>query len=604
MRGISLAQQPVRSALMGVSRISTSSYGLLVAAAVGLGVVVLGIFLCSRNIADGDLWAKLALGAEVWKLGTLPHQDRFAFTPVLPEYVDHEWGAGAVFFGLLKVFGPTSLMWLKILLALGAVGGGLLVGRRGGCSWDGSLLLAVPASACIALGYIPVIRSHTLTYCFFALTLLVLEEVLKSNTDSRVHNVSNTRRAIWLAGGLVGITLVWVNVHGGFVAGLGIIGIYAVFATFQEFLTRTHAGVVISASDFSKVERAVVSLPSPIAVSSEGPEHPPTARSERRALPTWLVLWLALLGCVVVTCINPYGIRFWSYVLPAVLAKRPLIAEWQPLPVLAWDAFVPFRCLFILVLLALILGWERVTSKSWTGLIMLLLTAFLAWRSRRHAPFFGVAALAFAGPYLTAAFERVSRWLSLRCDKGQGTDVARSASPLAVLLTYSCLAVYAFSHWLPQASLQTLAPVGHDPVREADILSLAGVTGNLATPFHWGSYSAWRLHPKIKISMDGRYEAAYPESTFRLNASFFDKSGPEWDRLIRQFPVDYIILDLSQPGLRPADLASKGYSVIWLTEGCSALLALNASAKELRQVAASLPPTTINPLDAKIPSSW
>src|SRR5436190_282601 len=109
---------PFLSAWFAGKKSPPNSVALMFAAAV-LGVLSFGLMLASRHIADGDLWAKLSLGAHVWKFGSLPHHDVFAFTQVLPEYVDHEWGAGAIFYGLLKFFGPTSLMWLKTVLAFG-----------------------------------------------------------------------------------------------------------------------------------------------------------------------------------------------------------------------------------------------------------------------------------------------------------------------------------------------------------------------------------------------------------------------------------------------------------------------------------------------------
>jgi hypothetical protein len=68
--------------------------------------------------------------------------------------------------------------------------------------------------------------------------------------------------------------------------------------------------------------------------------------------------------------------------------------------------------------------------------------------------------------------------------------------------------------------------------------------------------------------------------------------------------VDYVILEFTQERLRPADLMDRGYVLIWKTEGHSALLALPQHAEKLRRVAAGLPPTTIDPLDAKIPDAW
>jgi len=104
--------------------------------------------------------------------------------------------------------------------------------------------------------------------------------------------------------------------------------------------------------------------------------------------------------------------------------------------------------------------------------------------------------------------------------------------------------------------------------------------------------------------MDGRYETTFPESTFELNFNFYQKRGPDWDRLIRDYQVDYIILEFALNWLRPEDLLKRGYVLIWLDPGHSALLALPKYADKLRQVAAALPPTTIDPLDAGIPDSW
>jgi hypothetical protein len=141
-------------------------------------------------------------------------------------------------------------------------------------------------------------------------------------------------------------------------------------------------------------------------------------------------------------------------------------------------------------------------------------------------------------------------------------------------------------------------------VREVDILSLAQAEGNLAMPFEWGCYCSWRLYPHIKISMDGRYETTFPESTFDLNLNFYEKSGSDWDRLIRDYQVDYVILELARTRLRPEDLLGRGYALIWLDPGHSALMALQKHADKLRRTAAGLPPTTIDPLDASIPDHW
>jgi hypothetical protein len=497
------------------------------------GIFSFAVVLAAHHISDSDLWGKLAIGAHFWHFGTVPEHDTFAFTPVLPHYIEHEWGAGTIFFGVLKFFGPGGLMALKILLAFGAMLAALAVGRKNNCAWETLLLLAVPVAWCEMIGYIPVVRSHAFTYCFFAVTLLGLEEIRAGKK--------------WPLFILPPLFLVWSNVHGGFVAGLGAIGVYSAFALFT-----------------------------------------------RRRFKFFL---LAAMLCSAVTLINIYGLKFWAYLIPALLNKRPGIAEWQPLPFFGNDVFNSFRILFVLVVFVLLFGWRHVGKKNWPGLVMLALTASLAWRSRRHAPFFGVAALAFAGPFLQALLSSLASRRSARPQ-----SIFKPALALTVL--YGALAIFVAVKFLPQASFDVLAPVGHNPVREMDILARAGAEGNLATPFGWGCYCSWRLMPRIKISMDGRYETTYPESTFELNNRFYEKRGPDWDQLVRDYPVDYVILEYTEESLRPPDLIEHGYVLIWETEGHSALLALPQHAEKLKQVAAGLPPTTINPLDAKIPDAW
>jgi hypothetical protein len=226
-----------------------------------------------------------------------------------------------------------------------------------------------------------------------------------------------------------------------------------------------------------------------------------------------------------------------------------------------------------------------------------LLTAYISWRSRRHGPFFGVATLAFIGPFTATAYAQVMSYLPK-------TLSLKIKPAFVTLVIQGLLAIYVAIYFLPRSSFQVLSPIGLYPVREVDILSRAQAKGNLAVPFWMGSYASWRLYPDIKISMDGRYEAIYPESTFRLNEDFYTKYSTNWDRILRAYPVDYVILDLQNGKLQPEDLASRGYELIWLTKGASALMVQEKYADTFHRVAAELPPTTVDPLDATIPEKW
>jgi hypothetical protein len=482
-----------------------------------LGLFAFAVVLAFHNITDGDLWAKLAIGSELWNTGHLPRHDLYAFTPTLPQYIDHEWGAGVVFYALLQWFGPSSLIVLRIVLAVGLLALAFLAGRRQGCDTNILLLLAIPAAACLLTGYIPVARSHVFTFFLFAATLFCLEELRRGGR--------------WPAFVLPVLILVWANLHGGFVVGLGAIFVYCA------------AGLL---------------------------------KRERTALMVFIAV-----ACAAVTLINPYGLDFWRYLIPALLHPRLRIQEWRPLRPLALDDFWGFRLLFVLTIIAVAAGWKRVERKNWAGLVVLAVMACMGWRSRRHGPFLAAAALAYAGPYFQAVWR------------------GRFSLLPATVLLYTAIAFWVAIRFLPGASLFPLSPIGEDPVREVDILALAGAKGNAATPFAWGSYVSWRLYPNVKISMDGRYETTFPESTFELNNAFYDHQG-DWLKLTRDFKVDYVILDLQSERLRPGDLQAAGYILITNVENVSALLSLPAYAPMLQKAARELPPVTVDPLDLRI----
>jgi hypothetical protein len=492
------------------------------------------VVLTYHNIADGDLWARLSIGASLWERGVFPRTDPFGFTPRLPLWVDHEWGAGFLYYGVLRMLGPEGLMLAKILLAVTALGVAIALARRFGTTWPVVLLLVAPCAWCILPGYVPVLRSHALTYALFGLTLFCLE---KLRTGAR-----------WPAVTLVTGFCFWVNVHGGFVAGLGIVGIYTGVAWWR----REHASLAT----------------------------------------------LTFAGCALASLVNPYGPSYWQYLLPALLHPRPDITEWRPMPLFAVDSFLGFRVLFLIALAAILGAWDRERVRRWLpGLLVLAVTAFVAFRSRRHAPFFGVACLAFLGPWLQAGLERVQQTLPARWTRALSNG--RAAFGLHALI-----AAFTLIALLPKASVRVLAPVGAYPVREVDVLMRARASGNVVVPFDWGSYTAWRLYPRVKVSMDGRYETAYTEESFQMSLAFHGRRGKDWDRLIREHPVDFVILDLQKDALRPEDLRPHGYEVIWQTGDLSALLARGPNIDSLRRAAAELPPTTIQPLDPAIPRSW
>ena len=72
-------------------------------------LALLFLLLLLGNQADLDLWGKLALGAVRQQTGLVPQHDPFSYTASHAPWVDHEWGAGAIFYHTLIALGSPGL---------------------------------------------------------------------------------------------------------------------------------------------------------------------------------------------------------------------------------------------------------------------------------------------------------------------------------------------------------------------------------------------------------------------------------------------------------------------------------------------------------------
>jgi len=168
--------------------------------------------LIAYNFVDIDIWHQIALVRESLLAGHLVKTDPFAYTPTLSPWIDHEWGAGVVALLGTRWFGGWAIILLKFLLAMGT---GFLCVR---CAETvGADFRAIAACAPLAiflahLGFFTAVRAQV--YSFFFTALLILFWQLDRRGSPK-----------WMIAWLI-LYPVWVNLHGGFVVGVGLMALY------------------------------------------------------------------------------------------------------------------------------------------------------------------------------------------------------------------------------------------------------------------------------------------------------------------------------------------------------------------------------------------
>jgi hypothetical protein len=319
--------------------------------------------------------------------------------------------------------------------------------------------------------------------------------------------------------------VLWVNLHGGFLVGLGAVGL--------ALLLRIVQGLY---RDGCRVKTLVGAWP----------------------------LAVTLAACAAATLINPLGWRLWPYLATELSfqANRVYIKEWQPIWHVwdLWPALVPF---FALLGVTIVVGLRRqrvAGLPAWVWLLSCLPQTLMAFQSNRHIPVQVIWVAPVAGLLAASAVrESASRlWLG----------VTGSAAVVAVLA-----AVPVLLDPRPHIGLGPSAFGATRPDRAVAFMKVNYLRGHVYTPLWWGSYVTWELHPDVDVSMDGRNVTLFAPETVAANFRFYTEDRPDLDWLYTaggpRTPGKegiYVLAPRDMPGLE-ALRADRRWVMIYEDEG-------------------------------------
>ncbi|MBX3166906.1 MAG: hypothetical protein KF760_05825 [Candidatus Eremiobacteraeota bacterium] len=176
---------------------------------VGLFLLLLQWSLAPVLGAETDIWWHLAAGQRLWQHG-LELRDPYSFTEAQQHWVRIDWLFQALLYPVYRLAGWNGLILLRsaVLLGAAALVAVPLWGRRPAEIW---LLVMLTSSIwCESVSF----RPATVSFLLTALWVLLLERARSGQT-----------RALWL---LPPVMVVWFNLHVAALAGLLLLGLYAV----------------------------------------------------------------------------------------------------------------------------------------------------------------------------------------------------------------------------------------------------------------------------------------------------------------------------------------------------------------------------------------
>ncbi len=431
------------------------------------------VCLTADPVVNNDLWHQMALIRESRAQGSLLTADPYAFTPTLPRFIQHEWGAGVIALYVAEHFGIAGLWLLNygLELAFTALLLGCLFRRR--VDPRTLLLLSPIAVALFVPGFYSPVRAQSFSFLLFVALLAFLELDRRGNR--------------WWITAWLPLLVVWLNVHAGFFAGLGMLGAYAVERAWNR-------------QPFAHL--AVVLLVSAAAVA-----------------------------------INPYGLEYYGYLAEALTMRRPRIGEWSPV----WRCWPEALFFAASLLLFAYAAWKK-GPRRMAGFLVVLVTAIAAARALKMLPIYGIAWAWFVPAHLQDL--RIGEALGALWQRRRRVAV----SLLGVACVWAAanpISIGGFSLGVPGVPLA--GPNGFTyPVGPVDYLREAGFRGNVATHFGTGAYVLWKLFPDAKVSCDSRYETAYPSSVVEENFRLYG-AHEGWQEILRDGEADVVIVEKAEP---------------------------------------------------------
>jgi hypothetical protein len=461
--------------------------------------------LAKGLLGDAGMGWHIRTGELILKAHAIPRVDLFSSTMSGKPWYAWEWAYDAVVGALHAMAGLNGVvLFTALVIALTFA----LVLRR--MLAEGAnlpvavimLLLAVAASTIHSLA-----RPHVLSWLLTVIWFGVLDGF---EADGQ------TRRLLWLPL----LTLFWVNLHGGFLVGFILVGIYLVSALV-------------------------------VGLTSRSTEDRKTALRRARIL--------GMIGIVsfLVTFANPYGYKLHVHIF-RYLTDRFLMDHIDEFLSPNFHG-VAQKCFAGIVLLTVV-GLEAARKRiSVSHLLVALFAIYAGLYAARNIPASAILLALIVTPQLSALDKEMagSRELSERLRGGMarfdafGARMAALNSKLRgkvwpVLIVL--VGLWACGHQGRLGSLQVMDARFDDrrmPVEAVEFLAQSRSGEPVFCPDRWGGYVIYRLYPQMRVAVDDRHNLYGADFLKRYLKVVHGEPG--WEETLAEMHPGWVLVPRESP---------------------------------------------------------
>jgi len=433
------------------------------------GIMV--VIVLAKGLTDPDFFTHLRTGQLIVETGQVPTTDPFSFTWAGQPWTLHEWLSEVFMYLLISTIGV-----LPSLIVFGLIPGALLaillyaLVRR-------DVPLRPAALACVLAAWIFVpyvtIRPQAISWLLMAVLVTFLWSL----------DAARPRRALWL----IPLFVVWANLHGLWVVGLGVVALYVLF---------TVAGRTPMAG------------------------------------PAWRWVAVGFIGCLFAVMLTPAGPEGVLYPLRYIDAGDwglANIQEWQ-----SPDFHEPAHWGLLALILTLAAVGLRGGTPGWMGALTVLGVA-MSLVSLRNAPLLAMWSLPVVAMSLAARWPVRLTPRPVPPSQVRARRVMEAATAVAIVVIGAVLV-------LPQTPAAHLEEsiASEFPEAAMGIVLRANPDARILAEYGWGGYVIYRGYDHgARVFVDGRNDM-YDQSILE-DYSAIRAADPGWEDLLASYQVDAMI---------------------------------------------------------------
>ncbi len=432
-------------------------------------------------IRSDDIWWHLSTGKYIIQNWTIPSTDVFSYTAYGKPWITHEWLAQCIFYIIYAALSIDGLIIAKVIIVTFTFHFLLKTCEISNLHRPLCIILLLLALLISENRF--VVRPQIFSYLLFSCYLFIIFRYKYRGKDSLNY--------------LPLLQILWANLHGGHILGIGVTGIFAV----GEFI--------------------------------ESLRHKKGALSLRVVLKNRLLIIALLLVIASLVGPNSYLSILHAFRFTADEFTEATLNEWMPIHQILYETYIPY--FFVLLIAGALLLLIDVRNFDLSRYLLFCILAYLPFLAHRHRVIFSFAAVAV----LSFALRHIIK------DKILRTDYLLYPMLFIVLFSYGYNRIPDL-YFGPKRSLY--------PEGAVEFLRDHPIKGNIFNEYTFGGYIMWELFPHYRVFIDGRGRTFLYEDILVSDYGTILGRGEGFESLISSYDIALFILNYPSEKDRQRDI--------------------------------------------------